>query len=252
MKCENCGGNLSLEDLNCPYCGSINKHAQQHVHDMKRYHGEFQDTKKDVYATTKKYTGITVRLLIIAVLLILSVVMAIIGSQSYSIRRHLLEKRAERNYAEYSVIMDTYLENEEYIAFHTFVEANSIYGYDTPYEKYIPVIRVSAQYMYVYDYIMGLHTKLYRDTDKESIERQIMYLSEQLNDFYDAMDMENYNYINGADAPLNQEAIAQMEQNIKALLQTYCGLTNEDVTGLQKLSEAKRMVLLEERIGYAE
>ncbi len=252
MKCENCGGNLSLEDLNCPYCGTINKHAQQHIRDMKRYHGEFQDTKKDVYATAKKYTGITVRALIIAALLVLSIVLAIIGSESYSIRRHILEKRAEHNYEQYSVIMDTYLENEEYIAFHAFVEANAIYGYDTPYEKYVPVMRVSNQYMYLYDYIMGMHTKIYQNKDKESIERQVGYLSEQLNDFYQALNMENYEYIKDGASLQNKAAIAQMEQNVNVLLQTYCGLTNEDVAGLKELSEAKRMVLLEERIGYAE
>ena len=252
MKCEHCGGNLSLEDLNCPYCGAINKHAQQHIHDMKRFQYEFQDTKKEVYAATQKYTGITVRALVIAVLLILSIGLAVIGSESYSIRRYIMEKRAERNYTQYSAIMDEYLENEDYIAFYAFVEANVINGYDTPYEKYVPVIRVSNQYMYLYDHIMGTYTKMRQSQDKETIERQVGYLSEQLNYFYNVLDMENYEYINGGDSPQNKAAIAQMESNANALLQTYCGLTSEEVAGLQEMSEAKRMVLLEERIVYAE
>lgn len=252
MKCENCGGNLSLEDLNCPYCGTINKHAQQHARDMKHYHGEFQSTQKDVYATTKRYAGITVRAIIIAVLLILCIVLAVIGSQSYSIRRMILENRAERNFNEYSAKMDEYLENEDYMAFHAFVEANSIYGYDTDYEKYIPVMRASSQYTYLYECIMGTYTEIQKKSDIETIQSRVDYLSDQLNYFYEALDMEKYSYCEGGDSPENRTAFERMEQNVEALLQTYCGLTQEDAESLMELSEARRMVLLEERISYAE
>lgn len=251
MKCENCGGNLSLEDLNCPYCGTVNKHAQQHVRDMKRYHGEFQETKKDVYATATKYTGITVRAIMIAVLLILTVVLAIVGAESYSFRRILLEKRAEKNFAEYCAVMDQYLEKEDYMAFHAFVEANSIGGYDTDYEKYIPIMRASSQYTYLYDNILGVYTNTLKENEDSMASDRVKYLSEQLNYFYDSLDMENYEYIENYDSLQNRNALAQMEQNVKALLQTYCGLTKEDVDGLGEMSEARRMVLLEERIEYA-
>lgn len=252
MKCENCGGNLSLEDLNCPYCGTPNKHAQQHVRDMKRYHGEFQSTQKDVYATTKKYTGIMVRAVIIAVLLILCVVFAVVGSQSYSIRRMILERRAERNFTEYSAILDEYLELEDYMAFHAFIEANSIYGYDTDYEKYVPVIRATSQYTYLYEYIMGAYTEIQQGADAETIESRVGFLADQLNYFYETLDMEKYDYCDGADSPENRAAFEQMEKNVQALLRTYCGLTKEEAENLKTLSEARRMVLLEERIGYAE
>ena len=38
MRCEYCGGNISLEAEECPYCGAPNKHAKQHAKDMKKYH----------------------------------------------------------------------------------------------------------------------------------------------------------------------------------------------------------------------
>ena len=109
MKCENCGGNLSLEDLACPHCGTINRQAQQHARDMRKYHGEFQDTQKAVYAVTKRYAGITTRVVIIAILLIITVIFAIVASESYSIKRNILQKRAERNFEEYSAQMEQYL-----------------------------------------------------------------------------------------------------------------------------------------------
>lgn len=252
MKCENCGGNLSLEDLNCPYCGAINKHAQEHVREMKWYQGAFRRTQNDVYAATQKYAGITVRLIIIAVLLILCVVMAIVGAQSYSIRRMILEKRADRNFVEYSAVMNEYLENEEYIDFHAFVEANCIDGYDTDYEHYIPVIRASSQYAYTYEYIMGVYTEIQKGSDVNIIRDRVGFLVDQLNYFYESLDMARYEYCEGADTPKNREALERMELNVRALLQTYCGLTKEEADSLGELSQARRMVLLEDCIGYAE
>ena len=60
MKCEFCNGNMSLEDLHCPHCGQINKHAQQHIRDMQRYQGEFNETKEDVITVTQKYSLVKV------------------------------------------------------------------------------------------------------------------------------------------------------------------------------------------------
>ena len=250
MKCEKCGGNLSLEDLKCPYCGEINKHAQQHIRDMERFQGEFQDTKENVYATAKRFTAVSVRMIVIAALVVLAVALAILGSRSYSLRRWILEKRAERNVAEYSAVMDRYLEEENFMEFSFFTEANRIDGYDTPYETYIPVIRASHQYRYLYSEIMGTYTNWIQDADQETMERCVSYLSDQLNFFYESLDMEKYNYISGVDSEQNKQALAQMEEHVKALLQTYCNLTQEETEALRQLSEAKRTVLLEERIGY--
>ena len=97
MKCEFCNGNMSLEDLHCPHCGQLNKHAQQHIKAMKRYQGEFNETKEDVITVTKKYSQITVRCIIIVVLLIAVIVTAVLGSNAYSICRSMNRKAAERN-----------------------------------------------------------------------------------------------------------------------------------------------------------
>lgn len=253
MKCENCGGNLSLEDVACPYCGTVNKHAQQHIRDMKRYQGEFQSTRKNVYAVTRKYAGITVRAVVITALVILTVIMGVIASESYSIKRNIRQKQAERHFDKYAAQMETYLADEDYLAFHAFAEAHYIDGDDTSYEKYIPAIRVSSQYFYLYETIMGAYTRLHRDyADQETLERQTEYVAEQLNYFYEALDMENYSYYEGADSQLNRDALAGMERNAKALLQTYCGISPEEAENLAELSGAKRMVLLEERMRYGE
>ncbi len=252
MKCENCGGNLSLEDATCPHCGTVNSHAQQHIKDMNRYQGEFQKTRKNVYAVTQNYAGITVRAAIITVLLILIVVLSVLAASDYEIESGLARRESNRNFKEYEQLLNQYLEEENYLAFSAFCEARYLRGYDSPYEKYLPVQRASSQYAYLYEYIMRANTKQQEGADREDIARCAEYIGEQLNYFYESLDMERYTYVNGADSEQNRKALERMEQNVRLLLQTYCGLTEEDVADLQSLSNAKRMVLLEERMGYAE
>lgn len=45
MKCKYCGGEISLEDVKCPYCGRENEEAVQHIKDMQYYQGEFEKAK---------------------------------------------------------------------------------------------------------------------------------------------------------------------------------------------------------------
>ena len=66
MKCEFCGGTLSLEEEYCPHCGQANKHAKQHIKDMRHYQGKFENTEKYVRNKATTYSEVSVRAIIIA------------------------------------------------------------------------------------------------------------------------------------------------------------------------------------------
>lgn len=253
MHCENCGGNLSLEELTCPHCGSINKHAQQHVHDMNRYQGEFADTQTNVYTVTQKYAGITVHAAIITILLILIVVFAVIASLDYEIERGIREGKAKRSYHKYTSIMEEYLAQEDYIAFSTFCDVNGIEPYDTDYEEYYQIIRVSYNYRNIYEAIFeGRSNMQQKYADENTLENAIERIAECLSYFYDTVDVENYAYYDGVDTPEKQAIVNNIVDKVGVLLQTYCGLTAEEAEQLPTLSDAKRRVLLEERMLNAE
>ena len=44
MKCQYCGGDISLEDRICPHCGRLQENAVRHDEEMKRYEAAFEDT----------------------------------------------------------------------------------------------------------------------------------------------------------------------------------------------------------------
>lgn len=244
MKCEHCGGNLTLEALVCPYCGKENSHAVKHASDMQKYQGAFADTRSDVYSVVRKYSGITARAVIIVVLLLAILITAVIGSEAYAIKRNMEQSNSAKNRSEYMAIMDAYLEAEDYLSFDVFCEAHYIDGFDDGYEKYRPIIGAATPYSDVCYYLMDIATA----ENKDELEYLLEYISERIDYFYEHMDMENYEYYEGAVCEENEQILQRMEENMLALLQAYCGLTKEDVEGFGELSQAKRMVLIEERL----
>ena len=244
MKCNYCGGNLSLEAETCPYCGRPNEQAQKHIKAMKRYHSDFETTQRGVRDSTHRYTSAVIRVVTIAVLCILIVAAFIIGGRSYELRRMWIQNRAEKNASEYMEIMDRYLAEEDFLAFNAFCNENYIYAYDSAYEKYAPVERVSQNYLYVYTDIMRVVCPP-KYQDMESI---LETLVESLDYFYGSLDMENYQYYEGADNEQNRQALQAMERNVTRMLQTYCGLSQEEAEGFKDLTKARRAVMLEEAV----
>uniref|UniRef100_UPI0040571797 hypothetical protein n=1 Tax=Acetatifactor sp. TaxID=1872090 RepID=UPI0040571797 len=248
MKCEFCGADLSLEAEYCASCGQLNKHAQQHVRDMKRYHGEFENTKKGVYTATKKYTQITVRMVVIAIMVIAIGLIWLLYNQAYDIRRSIKQGAASRKEEEYSIIMDNYLKEEKFREFSNFCTQKGIEYYyaDGAFEKFVPMYNAVYYYLYTLDSMMDLVSIVEKE---EGNERYVENVCEYLNYFYQYCDLENFSYYANAKRQENMDAIAAMNNNIEIMLQVYCGLTEEEAASLKGLSEAKRTVLIEEKMG---
>ncbi|MBE5883893.1 MAG: hypothetical protein E7291_05705 [Lachnospiraceae bacterium] len=248
MKCQYCGGNLSLEAERCPHCGELNIHAQQHIKDMHRYQGAFESTQSHIYKVARNYSGITARAVIISALLILIVIFAIISAEMYSIKYGMREREAGRKAKQFREQLDEYLAEENYLAFSTFCDSYNISGYSDAFEEYRPIINASKQYTYLYRDIMQLYT-----ADEDYIfESRLDSVGRGLEYFYKYMDDEEYSFGEAADTEETRQILAQMEESMRALLIVYCNITEEEALQLKEMSPAKRMVLLEESIQYEE
>ena len=247
MKCEHCGGNLTLEDVACPYCGKENPHAKQHISDMKRYNSDFSNTRREVYSVVNKYSGITVRAVVIVLLLIAIVVAGVVCSESYSIKRHMEQTNSAKHVEEYMEIMDTYLAEEDYLSFKAFCDAHYIEGFDDSYTKYRPIILTVNQYSIICYHLMRIATA----ENREEQGRFLGYMYDSIEYFYKYMDIEQFQYYEGAVCQENVQLLQKIEENMQVLFRTYLGLSAEEAAGFAELSQAKRMVLIEERL-YAE
>lgn len=243
MKCEFCGGELSLEDAFCRHCGRENKEAKKHVSQMKQYEGEFRQTQEEVYRASKKYGEVTARVIIIAVLLVALIVLLIMQANVYHWQRTFGNKKAEKNFAEYSAIIEGYLEDEDYLSLSSFVEANYIPTYDSKFEKYQPIFRVVQAYDYLYSRIARVQ-ELGPNVENKEIE----YLGDSLDSFYSAMNLDMYSYIKDLDVEKTRKAYENLEEYVAALMQSCFGFTAEEVQELREMSKSKRVVLIEEHI----
>lgn len=242
MKCDNCGGNLTLEDVVCPHCEAINPHAIEHIREMKRYQKDYEGTKDEVYNVTKRYIGVSVRIIAIAILIVLIILCGIICDESYSINRKLMQAKAKRNYDENTAIIDAYLDEGDYYALYVFLEENYINTSFDVYDAYDPIIYATTRYGFLYSYIIR-----YRNTDSvESLQSYPTRIEEELSSLYKLYDAENYVNVEGN--PEQKEQVLRIEEQVNALLVTYCGLTMEEADSLQEMSKAQRLAVLEERL----
>lgn len=245
MKCDYCGGTLSLENENCPHCGRPNPHARQHIEDMRRYEGEFERTKKYVYDKTKTYTQIVVRMIILAALVILSVGLFVLADNAYSLLRDWERNKSEKKYNEYSKILDEYLEEENFRAFVSFCEAHNLESFQGAYtSKYQRVIWVSRYYVYLMDYLSD-----YAFPKSYTTQKQAKWVADEMEYFYQYLDQDPADYyMEVEDDPMVAQALDTMGKNVEQFLTVYCGFTEEEAQSMREMSSARRQLLLEEKL----
>lgn len=243
MKCEHCGGNLSLNDKYCPHCGCINEQAKRHVEDMERYEGEFEETKEEVYENTRRFTQFSVRIIVIAVLLAASLLLIVLRNNAWSLHYNYIRSKAESNYDTYSAAMDQMLADGNYTEFSDFIDAHHITTYQGPYERYAQINPATRYYAEIYEKIMAIHRPSYYDEGEE--EETVSRLAECLDSYYEriAQSYEDYDI----DEELTNTTIARMTQTIEALLVAYCGLDADEAAALPQMTKARRAVLIEEK-----
>ena len=256
MKCKYCGGNLTLEQAYCPHWGRPNEEAAEHVKDMEHYKSNFEDTKSDVYEVAEKNTEIMSHMIIITVLVILCVVVFVVSARSWSIHRGLLQFDAGIRQGSYMKQMEQYLEDEDYIGLSAFCDRHYIrpYSSNNSYEKYQLLMEASGAYRYFYESLMKAVTI---NSGNVSI---LPGLYEDISDYYEQLERilhpvdNDYRAKQYRELPEEQkEAILRMEENVKALLQTYFDMTPEEAENFGTMSNAQKILFLEEKgevMGY--
>ena len=256
MKCKYCGGNLTLEQAYCPHCGRPNEEAEQHVKDMEHYKSNFEDTKSDVYEVAEKNTEIMSHTIIITVLVVLCVIVFAVAANSWSIHRRWMQWDSGIRQNSYMKQMEQYLEDEDYISFSAFCDMHYIrsYGKNKNYEDYYLLADACGDYRYIYESLMKVVTDNTHSSDR------ISGLYEDIAEYYERLEKilhpGDNEYMEQQYQKLpeeKQKAILQMETNVKILLQTYFGMTPEETENFGKMSNAQKVVLLEEKgemMGY--
>lgn len=241
MKCKYCGGNLGLEDELCPYCGRVNELAHQHVQDMKQYSGEFAETKKDVYKTTRRFSGVAVRMIILTALIIAIAVMFFLTCNAYSLARDAKERDAKRNADVYIQKLDEMLVTGDYRGVANFAEAHCINFWIQEYDSYEQIIDAAKMYTRAVQYLMNSQIG---DSYTQPLY-EVGYFASALSDFYLAIESDRYG--EKIDQKKTDLAIADMRENLNALMKAYLGLTDEEIKKQETMTVARRTVFFQDK-----
>lgn len=244
MKCRNCGSNLAMEDEKCLFCGTENPFAQKHRKEMKHFTKEFHKTKEEVMDRSNRFNQWTVKITICAVLVAACLALVVIMQNSYNFQRLWIKSRVNANLDWYIEQLDTMEENREYLKMTVFWSDHNLYFCDN-LNEYESVIRCCENFQYIYQYTMDIVTL--EEDEYFSHERRAGYAADSLNYLYQSAKKQPY-----ADetqyTPKHQAFMDDLVKDTEAFLQTYYGLSDDEVASLQQLSDAKRKVLLEEGV----
>lgn len=243
MKCKHCGAEISLEQKFCPYCGAPNDQAMQHASDMEHFRKDYTETKTDVYTKSKKFSGVAVRMVILAILILATVGMFFIGLNYNSFYRHRIRKESNEKYEEYSKLMDQYLEKGQYVEFTVFAENHAIqFYYDDPYEDYGLIERTCRYYANALEYVMEFHT----ETDPDTLQYYGKYMIDNILEYYS--DLYNNTSLSEEDLKSDPyyEDICRVTDAMDEMLVAELNLSPDDAASMRNLSEGQRSVLLED------
>ena len=245
MKCEFCYGTLTLEDEYCPCCGKPNAAAKQHIEDMKHYKGEFESTQKYVKEKTGIFSQITVRVVIIAVLIVLIIGALILMNSAWNIVMGMKRSYAEEHHQEFTAIMDRYLEERDYSAYDQFCSANHLRFYDSEHFAKYDKLQLPISYYTAAIDSLQKYREFDPDTFQDYTRRSLM---DSLNGFYTRFNKRNDRETwEKDDRTLFLQVIETMEQELRSYLVVYCGFTKEEADSLSELTDARRAVLFEDK-----
>lgn len=248
MKCHSCGNDLHMEEERCPYCGVENPYYKKHRFAMKKYRKEFDDVKEDVYKKTGIFTGLTVRITIIAVLAAINIGMLLINRNVWNIERYRIEKHNQEHREEYSGRLDELEAEGKFYELAVFWEEYSLY-YGDSFEEYKKIADVCSRYADIYRGILNL---------EKEYEFDYMTQTERITDLCENMEfMYGYMIPKEYDNPecFNEQHTAAMEkvkERVTCMLSVYAHLTPEEAEQFWELSNGRKQLAIEKGLGLYE
>lgn len=241
MKCSSCGTGLHIEDEKCPFCGNANPYYKKHREEMGKYKEEFEHTKEKVYKKSHFFTGFTVQITVIAVLVAIESILLFVNSNMWNITSSISDYKAEKNYEEYASRLKEYEEAEKYQELFTFMEQHSL-AYVNKYKEYRTVYAMYYNYAMTKQYIVRFMQKEQYSYIQE--DEAIRYICDFIAYFYKRAAPDAY-ADSEAYSGIHAVTIENLKRDMELLLITYGHLTPEEVKTFEQQSGAKQLLMLE-------
>lgn len=247
MKCPYCGSPLSLEDEYCSFCGQPNPYAKKHQEDMKHYKNEFSRTQQEVYTKTRRFASLTVPLIILFVLFLLNIGGVIFAASGWKIGMDLEEREMIRHADKHREHLEDFIQSGDYVGLSSYYNANSLYFADE-FDEYDAIVSVADNYFSVYRVLANKADFNHYNFEPENLPSTVRSMAMNLDMLFNV----EQDYVYNADITLTDKKLAvirDIQDQAKAILVTYGGLTLEEAESLPDLSSSRQEDLLERRLG---
>lgn len=145
MKCISCGAEIASDQLNCPYCNAVNENALKYGKELQQYDKQYEAERDELIqtGTSKVLKRITVGLGL-SFLLIVLLFGAYTAFYEYRFGEHSTYQVTGARYAKNLELMDTYMENKQYMRAYALAVAtdptNEAFTYYPKYKKELDAI----------------------------------------------------------------------------------------------------------------
>lgn len=246
MKCPHCGSPMGLEDEFCSFCGQRNMLAQKHQADMYHYRNEFTKTQQEVYTKTRRFASLTAPMIILFVLFLLNIGAVIFTRSSWDIGSSILEHKIEKQADEHRERLEAYINAGDYYGLSAYYNTNSLYMADE-FQEYNAVVSAADSYFRIYETLLDTSEYGNYYLDPENLSSTVRSVTYCLSEIFDVEHSYSYNkelYL----ADDKMTIILAIQDQTKAILVAYGGLTPEEAENLPNLSATKQQELLERRL----
>ena len=234
VNCKNCGAPLTLNSAYCPYCGTHNPEAHEHLKKLQQLDAQFENASREVATEVKKSKKGYGILLIIVMLLLANLVVFVLNFASYEIADRIIAGRMSDT--RIKAKLDEFLEAGDYIELDLFMDKFSL-----SYSDYEDYHKISYLADYQNRMIDSMTQYLYgTDNYGDPLVRTCQAIVDYEDDYARLIKRDN-----------SETVLFHMEKintEVNGFLKNYLGLTDEDIAGIKDMNESSLLILVNERL----
>ncbi len=239
MKCPTCGSNLTIDDEKCLFCGTDNPFAVKHRKEMHHFTKEFNETKDAVMEKSHHVNRWAVKITLIAILVAANLGVLFFINNISDFEYLIKQRELINNYEIYTAKLDELEANRDYIAFARYCNDNEFY-IAREYDEYYAVSRACDSFNLLYKHTMNMVM------DGEMDGQRLEYATDNIEYVYEFARKPDYFDDEGKYKEQHLECLEDLVEDMEAFLQTYYGLSDEEIESFEELSKARKQILLEE------
>lgn len=240
MLCEYCGSKMQPGNRLCPFCGLA---ASGEDHSSTQT-ASFETSAHQTASQSAPQAGSRIKtpLIIFFILLILNICAITLVVKSWDIADAIVTWQVNKNAQTHIQELQSRLDAQDYIGYHLYYQNNNLYAC-SELDDY-DAVSLACNYLY-YLYETAVDFSEYREyhfsaeTLPDTVEDFTNYAS-----FIFSVE-QNYSYDPDYVTDDKLAIISHIQNQAKAILVAYCGLTKEEVQQLPDLSYTRQYEIME-------